>query len=331
MEFESFYILFLIPVILGFLLFWYRQRRNASFLFPSKFLLSTKNRSWKLRTLWLPNILRAIAIILFIVALARPRLVLEEQIVKAEGIDIILAIDISGSMLAEDFEVKGKRVNRLAVVKEVVKDFIAGREADQIGLVGFAGLAYMVCPLTVDYDWLTKNLGRLEIGVIEDGTAVGSAIASSLIRLKKSEAKSKVIILLTDGVNNVMDIDPLDAAEIAKSYGVKIYTIGAGSKGYAPYPTRDIFGRHTYRNVRIEIDEETLTQIAQKTGGRYFRATDTASLQKIYEAIDELEKTEIEQEGYFEYEEIFGRFLLAGLVFLLIEIILRNTVYLRLP
>lgn len=331
MEFHSPWVFFLIPFIFAFLIYWSGKNRNAAFIFPSKVLLQSHKKSWRLRTLWVPNILRAIAIILVVIALARPQLVLEEKIVKAEGIDIVLSIDVSGSMIAEDFIVEGDRVNRLAVVKDVVRDFIDNRSVDQIGLVAFAGVAYTVCPLTTDYDWLADNLKRLEVGLIRDGTAVGAAVASSLVRLKESEAKSKVVILLTDGVNNVENIDPLDAAEIAKSYGIKIYTIGAGTKGYAPYPTRDIFGRPTYRKMKVEIDEKTLKAIAEKTGGRYFRATDTASLKDIYKEIDELEKTEIEQEGYSEYEEMFARYLMAAMVLLLMEILLRNTFYMRLP
>ncbi|MFT7538652.1 MAG: Ca-activated chloride channel family protein, partial [Lysobacterales bacterium] len=180
-------------------------------------------------------------------------------------------------------------------------------------------------------DWLRTNLKRVELGIIEDGTAVGAAIASSLLRLKESKSKSKIVILLTDGVSNVNDIDPLEAAKIAHNKGIKIYTIGAGTKGYVPYPSKDIFGRDTYRKVLIDLDEVTLKKIADITEARYFRATDADSLSKVYKEIDELEKTEIEHEGYYNYTEIFDKFLLTGLLLLLIEITLRNSIYLKLP
>ena len=324
-------ILLLIPVLLGIVIFFRTDKKPPSFIFPSNFLVKTKSRSWKLKSLWIPGVLRLTVISLFIIALSGPRFVEEEQIVRSEGIDIVLAIDISGSMAAEDFVIANKRVNRLEVVKSVVNEFIDKREVDKIGLIAFAGLAYTVCPLTLDYQWLKSNLDRTQLGLIRDGTAVGAAIASSLVRLKKSKAKSRIIILLTDGVNNIFDVDPLEAAKIAKNYGVKIYTIGAGRKGYAPFPTRDIFGRSVYTQRMTDLDEETLKEIAKITEAKFFRATDTQSLLAIYEEIDRLEKTEIEQKGYFYYEEIFNTFLLGALIVLLLEIILRNSIYLRLP
>ncbi len=234
-------------------------------------------------------------------------------------------------MAAEDFTVGGRRYNRLDVVKDVVREFIAGRGVDRIGLVTFAALAYTVCPLTTDYAWLTTNLERIRLGMITDGTAIGSAVNSSLTRLKNSEAKSKVIILLTDGVNNAGEIDPLTAARAARALGVRIYTIGAGTKGFAPFPARDVFGRKVYQQVRIDIDEKLLEGIAQVTGGKYFRATDTESLRSIYQAIDALEKTRIKQAGYFEYDELFSRVLLVALMALLIELVLSSTVLLKIP
>lgn len=274
---------------------------------------------------------RIFILILFLVALAGPRVVLEQTVHHAQGIDIVLTIDISGSMAAEDFVLENKRVNRLAVVKSVVEDFIKKREHDRIGLVAFGTLAYTVCPLTTDYVWLLANLNRLQLGLVEDGTAIGSGINSSLIRLENSEAKSKVIILLTDGVNNAGKIDPLTAARIAKSRGIKVYTIGAGSKGYVPFPAKDFFGRTVYQKVLIDLDEEVLQQIASLTHGKYFRATDTQSLEGIYEEIDRLEKSEIKEIGYREYKELFEKFLFVALGFLLLEIVLSRTVLLQVP
>jgi Ca-activated chloride channel family protein len=234
-------------------------------------------------------------------------------------------------MLAEDFTIAGRRYNRLEVVKGVVEDFIKKRTSDRIGMVAFAAHAYTVCPLTLDYDWLAENLKRVRIGSIEDGTAIGSAISSSLNRLRTTEAKTKIIILLTDGVNNAGKISPVTAAEAAGALGIKIYTIGAGTKGLAPYPMRGPWGQIVYQDVKIEIDEDTLKKIAEKTGAKYFRATDTKSLREIYSEIDLMEKTPIEEIGFMEYKELFSKFLLTGLAFLLLELVLSNTILRKLP
>jgi len=331
MAFKNLIIIGLIPIIVSIFL-WIRIReKKAFFRFPSQQLLDGLPNTWKVRFLFIPNLLRVLVIILFILSLAGPRIVLNETLFKAEGIDIALALDISSSMLAEDFKVDGKRVNRLTIVKEVVKDFIEKRDHDRIGLVAFAALAYTVVPLTTDYSWLEQNLERVEIGLIKDGTAVGSAIVSSVMRLKTSDAKSKIIILLTDGVNNAGDIDPIDAARAAEAFGIKIYTIGAGSKGRVPFPARDLFGRKAYQKVRIDIDEKSLKEIADVTGGKYYRATDTQSLINVYKEIDALEKTKIEEIGFSEYEELFDLVLLLALALLVLEIILSRTLLLRLP
>jgi len=331
MDFKTPFVLICIPLVLIIVFILRRRQKAVSFVFPSHSLLSHLPASWKTRFQYIPFLLRCIVLVLFLVALAGPRSVLEETVHKSEGIDIVLAIDASGSMAAEDFTIKGKRVNRLAIVKDVVKDFIEKRNNDRIGLVAFAGLAYAVCPLTTDYSWLTTNLERVALNLIADGTAVGSAIASSLSRLKTSEAKSRVIILLTDGMNNAGKVDPLAAARAARAMGIKIYAIGAGTKGYAPFPTTDLFGRKVYQKVLIDLDEKTLKEIAEVTGGKYFRATDTESLRKIYDEIDTLEKTAIEEYGYFEYTELFDKLLLGALLILLIEILLSHTVFLRIP
>ena len=330
MIFKDPWILLLVPLVIGLLLF-IQRRKPVSIRFSSKELVAGLPVSWKIKFRHIPVVLRSVVLALFLIALAGPRAVLKQTPHESEGIDIVLAIDASGSMAAEDFTIGGQRYNRLDVVKNVVREFIANRGGDKIGLVTFAALAYTVCPLTTDYAWLMTNLERVRLGMITDGTAIGSAINSSLTRLKNSEAKSKVMILLTDGVNNAGEVDPLTAARAAQALGVKIYTIGAGTKGFAPFPVQDIFGRKTYQQVHIDIDEDLLRGIAQVTGGKYFRATDTESLRAIYNAIDALEKTRIKQTGYFEYEEWFDEALLLALVILAIELVLGNTLLLRIP
>ncbi len=326
------WILLLIPLIL-LLVFWRNfKKKPAGFRFSSTDLLGDVPSSWKIKFFFIPETMRLLVLILFVIALAGPRQVLQETIHHTEGIDIVLAMDCSGSMAAEDFKINGQRFNRLMIVKEVVRDFIRQRTSDKIGLVAFAGLAYTACPLTTDYDWLIANLERIELGVLqEDGTAVGSAISSSVNRLKNSQAKSKVVILLTDGVNNAGKIDPITAAKIAKTMGIKVYTIGAGSKGYVPFPMKDFFGRTVYQNVPIDLDEDTLQEIARLTDGKYFRATDTESLRQIYQEIDKLEKTKMEEVGYKEYQELFVWVLSAAVLILVLEVILSNTVFLRIP
>ena len=331
MIFKTPLILFFIPILLGGIFWLKRRQKEPAFRFPSKDLVSSLPVSWKVRFQNAPYILRLIVLTLFMVALSGPRFVLEETVHKSEGIDIVLAIDSSGSMAAEDFQINGRRLNRLAVVKDVVKEFVGQRPNDRMGLVAFGGRAYTVCPLTTDHNWLIENLERIELGLIEDGTAIGSAIASSVGRLKDSTAKSKVIILLTDGLNNAGKVSPLSAAKAAQALNIKIYTIGAGTKGYAPFPITDFFGRKVYQNVLIDIDEETMKEIAKMTAGQYFRATDTESLRRIYQEIDTLEKTKIEQVGYKEYKELFVWVLALALVILLLQGVLEETVFLKLP
>jgi Ca-activated chloride channel family protein len=331
MAFKDPGVFLLIPIVLGILYLLKKRRREAAIHFPAVSLAHALPVSWKVKFRHLPEASRWIVLIVFLIALAGPRSVLEETVYKTEGIDIIMAIDSSGSMAAEDFTIGSRRVNRLEIVKNVVEDFIAGRTHDKIGLVTFAALAYSVSPLTTDYAWLKVNLGRIGLGLIKDGTAVGSAIASSLARLQKSEAKSKVIILLTDGMNNAGEIDPVAAARAAQTLKVKIYTIGAGTKGLVPFPVQDFYGRKIYQNVQIDLDEETLQKIASVTGGKYFRATDAQSLRQVYREIDALEKTEIEERGYFEYEEFFDRVLLVALGILLAQVILSQTLFFQVP
>jgi len=331
MVFKTPLILLFIPIVLAVVFLARARRQQTSFRVPSGQLFDNLVHSWKLTCRPLLHILRMLVLILFLVALAGPRSALKETIFKAEGIDMVLAIDASGSMLAEDFQINGQRLNRLEIIKGVVKEFIEKRTNDRIGLVAFAGLAYTVVPLTTDYSWLEKNLERVEIGLIQDGTAIGSAIAASLVRLKESEAKSKVVILLTDGVSNAGEVEPLAAARAAASFGVKVYTIGAGSKGLVPYPAQDIFGRKVYQRVQIDLDENVMREIARITGGKYFRATDTESLRDIYQEIDQLEKTEIEEVGFTEYEELFDKVLIVALLLLLAELFLSKTILLQVP
>ncbi|NOY76319.1 MAG: VWA domain-containing protein [Calditrichaeota bacterium] len=271
--------------------------------------------------------LRLLVVIFLILALARPQSGSTHQEVTTEGIDIILAMDISSSMLAEDFKPK----NRLEASKIVAEEFVKGRKNDRIGLVVFARDSYTQCPLTLDYGILLKFIKDVKIGIIPDGTAIGMALANAVNRLRDSKAKSKVIILLTDGRNNAGELDPLTAAQVAKAMGIRVYTIGAGTKGSALYPVQDPFFGKRYVRMPVEIDENLLKQIAATTGGKYFRATDTNSLRQIYKEIGKMEKTKIHVKEYTKYKELFVRFLLVALFFLTLEIILANTKFRKLP
>ncbi|WP_418983459.1 vWA domain-containing protein [Alistipes sp.] len=274
----------------------------------------------------LPFVLRAAAVTLLIVALARPQGVEQLSRTNTEGIDIMLSIDVSGSMLARDF-----RPDRITAAKEVAGSFIADRYGDRIGLVAFAGEAFTQSPLTTDQSTLQTLLSRIRSGLIEDGTAIGNGLATAINRLLESEAKSKVIILLTDGVNNRGEIAPLTAAEIARAQGIRVYTIGVGTQGMAPYPVPDIFGNITIVKQKVEIDEKTLREIAEKTGGRYFRATDKAKLKAIYDEINQLEKSKVEVFEHTTYHELFLPWLLAALALLAAEFLLRQLVLKRIP
>ena len=262
----------------------------------------------------------------FVVALARPQTGITTENVLTEGIDIVMVLDVSSSMLAEDLE-----PNRLEAAKFVGADFVSGRRNDRIGLVAFAGQAFTQAPLTFDYDVVQSLLGELEIGMIEDGTAVGMGLATAVKRLQASPAESKVVVLLTDGRSNRGEIGPVTAAQMAEALGIRVYTIGAGSQGTARVPVQDPLGGVRYANMRVDIDEPTLQSVAELTGGRYFRATDTESLQQIYSEIDELERTEIEVENFTQFEEQFPLPLGLGFLFLMTELALTQTVLRRLP
>jgi len=274
-----------------------------------------------------PLLLRALGIVLVIAALARPQSVDAEREFFTEGVEIVLALDVSGSMQAEDFHPE----NRLKVAKDEAKRFIEGRKHDRIGLIVFAKKSFTQCPLTLDYDILSQLLKEVKIGVLQDGTAIGMGVANAINRLRDSKAKSKVVILLTDGENNSGNIDPVTAAELAKGFGVKIYTIGIGKDGMVPFPVNDpIFGKR-YIQANFKIDEKTLKRIADITNGKFFLARDPESLRQIYKQIDEMEKTKIEIKDYQQFNELFPWFLIAGMSLLILEKILSSTLYLKIP
>ena len=269
--------------------------------------------------------------IALIVGLARPQMGKTISKVEASGIDIILALDVSGSMFAEDFTIGGERANRLEVVKQVTQKFIEARPNDRLGIVCFAGRPYLVSPLTLDHDWLLQNLERVKIGLVEDGTAIGSAIASASNRLKSKESKSRIVLLLTDGDNNAGKISPITAAEASKALGIKVYTIGAGTKGFAPMPMQDAFGRKVYRNMKVTVDEDTLKKVAAMTGAEYYRATDTRTLTQIFEEIDKLEKSTVELTQYKQYRDLYRWLVGLGLGMLGLRALLVESVWRRLP
>jgi len=273
------------------------------------------------------NRFKMAALLLFILALARPQLLNTYRIEEQKGMDILLTLDISGSMAAIDFKPK----NRLEVAKEVIASFIEKRRSDRLGLVIFAATSYSKCPLTVDYDILKFYLQDTELGELEDGTALGMALANSVNRIRHAATKTKIIILLTDGVNNRGEIDPRDAAKMARDFRIKVYTIGVGTRGEAPYPVLDSFGRQQYVMVNVEIDEPLLQEIAKTTGGLYFRATDPDSLRNIFGEIDRWEKTSVKSRSYYETRELFPYFIALGLLILLLVETARRSFLRTLP
>ena len=314
-------LLLLIPVMI----FW-RMKRNktssSSMLFSRFDLISHTPKSLKERLVNFPLVLRCLVVLLVTIALSRPQSFRSHENIYTEGIDIALALDISGSMLAADF-----KPNRIEAAKDLTKQFIAGRNTDRIGLVIFSKEAFTQCPLTVDYHVLTDLLMDVNNGMIEDGTAIGNALANSINRLKDSKVKSKVIILLTDGVNNAGEIDPQTASELAKTYGIRVYTIGIGTMGEALYPVQTPFGI-SYQRMRVEIDELLLRKIADETGGKYFRATNNTRLGEIYKEIDGLEKTKIESTTYISKKELFYPWVMGAAILLFLEILF-SQIYLR--
>lgn len=315
-------------ILLPFMLYWYfRKHKNKTpnITYSSLSVFKGMKPTLRERLIHLPAILRTLAVGALIVALARPQSFTSGENVYTEGIDVAMLLDISGSMLAEDF-----KPNRLEAAKNVIGDFIEGRTTDKIGLVIFARESFTQCPLTIDYSVLRSLIKDIKSGMLEDGTAIGTAIANGVNRLKESEAKSKVIILLTDGVNNSGEIDPITAAQIAESFGIRVYTVGVGSKGEAPYPFKTPFGKR-YQMVPVEIDEGVLQKVADITGGKYFRATGNQKLKEIYKEIDQLEKTRVEVTSFRNANEKFYSWAFAGLLLILAEVLLSSTYLKKLP
>ncbi len=309
----------------------YAVRRRAALRFSDGQVLARLPVSWTIYAQYALPVLYGAGLISLIIALARPQAGLHESRVHAEAVDIVLLIDVSTSMIAEDFSIGDQRMNRLDAVKEVVRSFIPKRTSDRISLIAFAGAPYTVSPLTFDHAWLIQQVDRVRIGMVEDGTAIGSAIASALNRVRDSEAMSKVVVLLTDGVNNAGSITPENAADFARRLDVKVYTIGAGTKGFAPVPVTDPFGRTQYIRQPADLDEAQLRRIAESTGAQYFHADNYDALAGIYEEIDRLEKTEIEMEHFTRFEERFTPFLLLAISLLGLERLLAMTRLGRLP
>ncbi len=318
--------LLLVPALAVWL--WWRER-PTTLQYSDLRLVHGLPQSARLQLRWLPTMLRLMALALLIVGAARPQASREREIVRGRGVDIVLAMDISGSMAALDFEPQ----NRLEAAKQVIDEFIGGRDYDRIGIVVFAREAFSQCPPTFDYDVLRRLLADVELAPdlgLDDGTAVGMGLAQAAGMLQESDAKSRVIILLTDGVNNAGQIDPQTAAQTAAALDVKVYTIGMGRPGQVPFPVDSIFGKTT-QMIESEIDEETLQRIAETTNALYFRATDTEGLRQIYDQIDQLEKSEVEVQVFTRYRELAGWVLFPALGLLLLELLLRYTVFRTLP
>ncbi|MDF1574408.1 MAG: VWA domain-containing protein [Bacteroidales bacterium] len=320
-----FYALVLIPLMLAWYL-WRGRKGSAPMKLSGFENLDERLGSYRIWLRHLLAFLRMAVVTLIIVVLARPQSSNQWEQVTTEGIDIVLCMDVSGSMQAMDF-----RPNRLEASKNVGIEFVNARQDDRFGLVVFAGESFTQCPMTTDRAVVVNFLNEIDFGVIEDGTAIGMGLATAVNRIKESKARSKVIILLTDGVNNSGDVGPVTAAEIAAGFDIRVYTIGVGSKGTAPVPAQDMFGRTLTRDVPVEIDEEVLRKISETTGGSYFRATDNNKLREIYQEIDQLEKTRLDVKQFSKKKEEYFPFLLAALILLLAEILLRYTIFRTIP
>ncbi len=325
------YIILAVGLALAIAMIVYRIRtgrfKSATIKYSDLKIVKRSAKTGRSRFRFLLTVFRVAALLLLFLAFARPQAGTENREVTSEGIDIMLALDVSGSMKAEDF----KPLNRLYVAKEEIKKFVEKRVSDRIGLVVFSAASFTQCPLTLDYGVLLNFLDQVKFGMIKHGTAIGMALANCINRLRESPSKSKVIVLLTDGVNNAGQIDPLTASTIAKTMNVKIYTIGVGKPGNAMYPVDDpIFGKR-YVYLPNEIDEKTLREIAEKTGGKYFRARSEEELEEIYTEIDQLEKTEVKVKEYTQYRELFPDFVFVGLALLVLEIFLGQTVFRKIP
>ncbi len=316
------------------LLAWLRGKtgRESAFIYSSLTLVKGITELSRSRAgAFLVN-LRWFALALLFVGLARPQVGGGQAPLRASGIDIAVAVDLSGSMAAEDFELGGERVNRLTMLKDVLASFIENRPADRIGLVAFGSEAFIAAPPTLDHDFLGRVLKRLELGAIDGNqTAIGSALSAAVNRLRDLRSKSRIVILMTDGQNNAGKVPPLTAAEAAQALGVKVYTIGVGTRGFAPMPARYAFGRKVYVRQAVDIDEDTLKKIAEKTGGKYYRADSTETLRRVYAEIDKLEKSEQEQKRHAYYEELMSWFVVPALALLALELLLGQTVWRKLP
>lgn len=328
MEFASphnlFLLLFLIPLIIWYI---YKLRNaQATFKMSSTSAFDGKMGGAKVYLRHIPFLLRLVALALVVIVIARPQSLNSSQKTRTEGIDIVMALDISGSMMAQDL-----KPNRLEAAKKVASDFIADRENDRMGLVIFAGESFTQVPLTTDHGVLLNLLHEVEPGMIEDGTAIGLGLANAVNRLKDSDSKSKVVILLTDGSNNRGQIAPLTAAELAKNYGIRVYTIGVGTRGKALFPVYNQFGQQSLQYMDVDIDEKMLTEIADMTGAKYFRAVDNESLRDVYSEIDQLEKTKISVNNVTQREELYLPYALLALGLILLELILRRTVFRSIP
>jgi Ca-activated chloride channel family protein len=322
-------LLLLLPILA-----WLKGRRGSppAFLYSSVKLVEGLTKTRRSRAGNFLAALRWLALALFIVAFAQPRLMKSQTTVKASGVDIVVALDMSGSMISEDFVVDGQRVNRFNMARSVLKSFIDKRPNDRIGLVVFATQAFIATPLTLDHDYLQENLNRLEIGAInQNATAIGDALATAVNRLRDLKSKSKIVILMTDGQNNSGKIEPLMAADAARALGIKVYTIGIGEQGMAPMPVFMNGQKVGYQNVPVDVDEGTLEKIADITGGKYYRADNAEKFRQIYAEIDKLEKTEAIINKYAEFKELFPWFAWPGLVLLMIELGLGQTIFRRLP
>lgn len=320
---QFFYLLILIPVIIVWKIFKGRHQQAAINI--SSIIGLQNISSWKNVFHHIPFVLRLLALTCIIFALARPQTRNDEQNAEGEGVDIILCIDVSGSMTAQDFT-----PNRMEAAKKVAEDFVDQRLTDRIGIVIFSGESFTQCPLTTDHAVLKSQIEQIRNGLLEDGTAIGSGLATSVDRLRTSTSKSKVVILLTDGINNGGLIDPATAKEIAKRFNVKVYTIGVGTDGYAPTPVSTPMGI-VMQNEKVAIDEKLLTSIANETGGRYFRAKDDAGLKNIYNEIDKLEKSKVQITTFSRFAEKFYPFVFVALLFLFLEVLLRFTVFKKFP
>lgn len=318
------YLLLLLPLIVAWYI-WRQKDSKGSLQLSSLAGFNPVGKSVRVVLRHIPFALRTLALGFAIFVLARPQSSSTLQNVTSEGIDIVLALDISGSMLARDFE-----PDRLEAAKDIGIKFISGRRTDRMGLVVFSGESFTLCPLTSDHVALINMFKDVKMGLLEDGTAIGSGLATAISRLKDSDVISKVVILLTDGVNNMGEIAPITAAEIAKTFGVRVYTVGVGSRGMAPYPYQTPFGVR-YQNVEVQIDEDVLKQIAELTGGQYFRATDNKTLEEVYLEIDKLERSKVEVTEYSRRQEEYRMYALVVLGLLLMEILLRTTIFRTIP